>query len=330
MNKQVLDYIKMLSLSDKKTLSQKALKVSEECGELASVILPYDNAAGTTHRFIAKNRILEEAVDTILSAISIPYELGYTHEDIENMMQHKAEKWQGLQAKEAKVDYPLPYEIHITVELGQEIDPNSSEWMEGALEEFNWAQLSLFKQTCKELEVKPIILDLEHDGKFVMKDAMTSSKHIGNNASSLQECDRISRGLINAGFIVVRSKIETVPWHPAAPSEDGDVMPNDCYFEAHVGCIISPEEKGDLTYIAKNCNAHLSRNFFKKLEDGKFVNMVTLRKYEGTYDEFIWDLDRMKDVLTENDIIFDKVITEFAIYDTKVSHDFLWLEKETK
>ena len=60
MNTQLLDYIKKLSLDDKKTLSQKALKVAEESGELAKVVLPFDNAAGTIHRFIEKGRILEE------------------------------------------------------------------------------------------------------------------------------------------------------------------------------------------------------------------------------------------------------------------------------
>jgi hypothetical protein len=50
MNNELLDYIQNLSLRDFKTLSQKALKVSEECGELAKAVLPYDNAYATRHR----------------------------------------------------------------------------------------------------------------------------------------------------------------------------------------------------------------------------------------------------------------------------------------
>ncbi len=80
MSPELFEYIQRLSLADKKTLSQKALKVAEESGELAKVVLPFDNAAGTIHRFIEKGRILEESVDVILTAISIAYELGYTHE----------------------------------------------------------------------------------------------------------------------------------------------------------------------------------------------------------------------------------------------------------
>ena len=40
------DFIKTLSIKDKKTLSQKGLKLVEEVGELARVILPYDSAHG--------------------------------------------------------------------------------------------------------------------------------------------------------------------------------------------------------------------------------------------------------------------------------------------
>ena len=64
------DFIKTLSIKDKKTLSQKGLKLVEEVGELARVILPYDSAHGTNHRFIDREAILEEVVDVYLTNIS--------------------------------------------------------------------------------------------------------------------------------------------------------------------------------------------------------------------------------------------------------------------
>jgi NTP pyrophosphatase (non-canonical NTP hydrolase) len=160
MNIQLLDYIKKLSLDDKKTLSQKALKVAEESGELAKVVLPFDNAAGTIHRFIEKGRILEESVDVILTAISIAYELGYSHEEIEETMRLKAEKWQGIQYKETQVDDMIPFEIHVSVQLKE-------------------GQEERFRNICGLINsatpVKPIILDLENKGQSVMQDVMTSS-----------------------------------------------------------------------------------------------------------------------------------------------------------
>jgi len=111
------NYIKSLSIKDKKTLSQKALKTCEEVGELAKAILPFDSAPGTNHRFIDREKILEEIADVYLSTISIAHSLNYTDEEIGDMIQKKAMKWQEIQSKEENASFPLPFEIHITVDL---------------------------------------------------------------------------------------------------------------------------------------------------------------------------------------------------------------------
>lgn len=311
MQKQLLDYIKKLSLDDKKTLSQKALKVAEESGELAKVVLPFDNAAGTIHRFIEKGRILEESVDVILTAISIAYELGYSHEEIEETMRLKAEKWQGIQYKETQVDDMIPFEIHVTVQLKE-------------------GQEDRFRGICGLINsatpVKPIILDLENKGQSVMRDVMTSSHFFGTNTGAYNECLKIESVLESQGFKVIRKKIETVPWHPAAPVGDAD-MPKDCYFEAHIGCIINEDQKPTLEELAETNNCHLSRNYFKKLDNGMFVNMMTLRWYHSNYENIKFELEKVKSSLSSYGIEYEKVIVEFCLYDTKISHDFLWLEK---
>jgi NTP pyrophosphatase (non-canonical NTP hydrolase) len=323
MKKELQEYIKELSLRDEKTLSQKALKVSEETGELAKVILPFENASGTTHRFVEKERVLEESVDVILTAISIAYDLGFSHDDIEDMMLTKAQKWQKIQTKDAKVEYPIPYEIHITVDLSK------LEYTEhGPYSKFNdETRILWFKDVCERIGVKPIIINLENGGESVMKDVMTSSHTIGDNSSSYIECSRISNELEKNGFTVVRKKIETVPWHPAAPSEVGDLMPKDCYFEAHVGCTIFEHEEAKLSRVVDDLDVHMSKNFFKKKDDGRLVKMITMRKYDGLYDDFIVELDKLKSRLSANNIEFEKVITEFSIYDTMINHDFIWINK---
>jgi hypothetical protein len=50
---------------------------------------------------------------------------------------------------------------------------------------------------------------------------MTSSKHFGDNRSAYDESLRIVNELKDYGYKVVRSKIESVPWHPAAPRYNG-------------------------------------------------------------------------------------------------------------
>lgn len=316
MNKELRDYVKDLSERDKKTITQKALKCAEETGELARKVLPYEDAHGTTHRFVAKESILEEVADVVLTAMSIGYELGFSHEEIDDMMRHKALNWQEVQAKSDRVTYPIPFEIHITINVGENFD--TDQYVEDC------AKISKIRGS----RVKPIVIDLENEGEYVMKDVQTSSHYFGNNAGACIEARAIADAMEAMGYDVVRVKIETVPWHPAAPQTEKDNMPGDCYFESHIGCIITPEEKSKLANIADGNDCHMSRNFFKKMEDGKFVNMITYRKYDGTYDDFIKTVESIKGVLKFHDIHFEKVITEFAIYDTKVSHDFLWLEKK--
>ena len=159
-----------------------------------------------------------------------------------------------------------------------------------------------------------------------MRDVMTSSHFFGTNTGAYNECLKIERVLESNGFKVVRKKIETVPWHPAAPVGDAP-MPKDCYFEAHIGCIITEDQKPRLQELAEINNAHLSRNYFKKLDNGLFVNMMTLRWYDCNYEKVKHDVQRTKLHLTRNGMEYEKVIVEFCLYDTKISHDFLWLEK---
>ena len=312
MTPDILDYIAKLSASDKKTLSQKALKTAEEVGELAKVVLPYDNAASTTHRFVNSERILEEVCDTVLCALSVAYDLGFSTDDISSMMMNKASYWAELQSREQKVTYPLPYEIHVTVGAGE-----------------TGIDIEEFKNVCRQIGVKPLLIDMHNrQGKTVMLDAQTSSVHMGNNRTALKEAMRIKHELYMTGiFDPVRVKIETVPWHPAAPSKThaNPVMPPNCYFEAHFNIIVNEETHSQLQNLLARSKLHLSRNAFKKLNDKDFVIMATLRHYEGTYEEFESARTAWVQALKMEGFEVPKTITEFSVYDTKISHDASWL-----
>jgi NTP pyrophosphatase (non-canonical NTP hydrolase) len=310
--KKTVDYIKTLTKQDKKNLSQKALKVSEEVGELARTILPFESAHGTTHRFVDKEAILEEVIDTMLTSISIAYDIGASDTDIEDMLNRKITKWADLQQREDKMKETVPYEIHITVKN---------------------ADKERFITLCKKLEVKPIILDLQKtDGKTAFEDVMTSSKHFGNNSSAYIEMERIASHLAYNHFNVVRKKIETVPWHPAAPSEthDNPLMPPNCYFETHIGVTVKDNTVPILRNIAKLNDAHLSRNAFKTNPDGSYVLMVTYRRYSGTFESFSKVAAFIRNEIKTNNFKINNVVTEFSVYDTKVSHDKSWLIKNEK
>lgn len=313
MSKDILEIIKRLSKSDKKSLSQKALKVCEESGELAKVILPYDSAPGTSHRFIEKSKILEEVIDTYLSAISIAYSLDFTQDEIDMMLLNKVNKWSSIQ--EDDVVYPLPFEIHVTVK-----GYNNTEFIDR------------FRSDCSDIVVKPIIIDLECSDASIIKDVMTSSKHFGDNRSAYEESIRIVDSLNGLGYGVLRNKIETVPWHPASPKVNIGVIANGCYFESHIGVEILPEEKDSLNAFVKdiseslNGSIKLSQNFFKKSFDGsKFINMLTYRDNSTCVSEFDTDVSLIKNSLIFSGFVFEKVEVEYAIYDTNINHDSKWI-----
>lgn len=320
------EYIRNLSINDKKTLSQKTLKLTEEVGELAKAILPYDSAHGTNHRFVDKEKILEEIVDVYLTNISIAYSLGINEEEFNDMLYLKSKKWNLLQLKEDKATFPLPFEIHVTIEL----------------EDLTDEIINKFRDDCASIEVKPIILDLEINESSSIKDVMTSSKFFGDNRGSYEETDRICKALKSKGYTVVRKKIETVPWHPAAPLEDtGEPIPNNCYFESHIGVVITPNQKEDLNSFVNGLNegctevgrtelggtCKLSQNFFKRSKDGsKYVNMLTYRDRMTTYKTFEEDVESIKRSLVGCGFAFEKVEVEYAIYDSNVTHDALWIQ----
>jgi len=323
------EFIKQLSLSDKKTLSQKALKTCEEVGELAKAILPFDSAHGTNHRFVDREKILEEIADVHLTNISIAYSLNFSDEEIMDMIHQKSLKWSELQAQEEKAQFPLPFEIHITVDGIEMLDPIMCDRIKFDLE--------YFKRVCGDIEVKPIALDLEINGGSI-RDVMTSSKHFGTNRSVYDESQRIVSEIEKCGFKVLRTKIESVPWHPSAPvTSTGKEIPNGCYFESHIGVIITPEEKEDLTdfvevtlkgrnIIELSGKAKLSQNFFKKSKDGgKFVNMLTYRSNMCGRPKFQLEVEAIKQMLIDEGFNFEKVEVEYSIYDTKVTHDSVWI-----
>ncbi len=311
MRKDTLNYIKLLTERDKKTLSQKALKACEEVGELAKVVLPFENAHATNHRFVDRQSILEEVADTYLVVQSIAYELGFSDEDLEEMVKHKSKIWGELQDGEKQYNNKVPYEIHITVSTDD---------------------IESFKQSCKDIDVKPIVLDLQDSkGENVMIDVMTSSTFIGNNRGAYEEMKRISDHLKDvAGFEVIREKIETVPYHPAAPSikQSRLKMPKDCYFESHLGVLCTDKRRKELQRMAEHLHCHLSKNVFKKYDDGTYRIMLTHRNYNTVYEAFKGVVSDIETGLKRAGFDVEKVIVEFSIYDTKVSHDSSWLTKE--
>lgn len=278
------------------------MKLAEECGELAKVILPYDNADGTRHRFVDREALVDGVADVILVALSIAYSLKVHDDKLLSMIQKKAHYWEKLQSIPSHETYP--YEIHITVAQAPSYEQ--------------------FLMDCKEIGVKAVVLDLHTKSNGIIKDVMTSSTMVGTNQSVIEEVDRVTAELEHHGYRVVRQKVETVPWHPHTATEKSD----DNYFEAHVPVTTLEENDEKLYYLIKqHPGCHLSRNALKKHNDGSVIMMVTMRHNDCDHETFVKRVNRLKGSLAEAGYDFgSKDMVEWAIYDNNVEHDTQWVE----
>jgi hypothetical protein len=201
------------------------------------------------------------------------------------------------------------YEVHVTVNLlplGKDV----------------------FVQTCKSLGVKSIILDLEHaPHQVAQQDVMTSSKHFGDDQSVFLHMNTLVDTLEHVGFIILRKKIESEPSHHLAPQNLHDVMPDGHYFESHVTFCIQERQRHHLKIIAERNHAHISRNPFKKHEQGLII-MMTLRDYHVPFCLFQVSIDALlQDTQQEGFIPCKKLEVEFAVYDSQMNHDYAWIHQ---
>lgn len=304
MNKKDLhDFIKELSIKDKKTLLQKALKTAEECGELAKAVLPYEEAPQSLHKFSDQKKILEECADVILCALSVAYNLGADKKQINDMLWKKCEYWGSLQSRENKTKRDLPFEIHLTVD--------------------NKTNFNQFKKICTYLNIKAIQLDLITKDKNILDEMMTSSKFFGTNSSAYEELNRIKNALEENGIVVIREKIETVFWHPSAPSklEGNKKMHKNGYFEAHFEYEVSNKNLKQLLLISRKNKMVVSKNINKKN-----IYMLTLRSYNSVLEDFQKEVQLIEQELIKKGFIpLEKVLIEFSLYDTNISHDKQWI-----
>jgi NTP pyrophosphatase (non-canonical NTP hydrolase) len=301
MQNDVLELVKQLSQKDTKTLSQKALKLASECGELASKALAYDNLDGDRHRFISKEAILDEVADTMLVALSIAYSLGYTDSDISSMMKDKAIHWSHLKEQDIS-DGNYPFEIHFTV-LAK--------------------HLGGFIKNCEKWgDMKPIVLDLYNQDSGIGTQVTTSTVIFGTLVQAISKMNFLSMKLRNNGYEVIREKIETVPWHPAIGSMNGK------YFESHIPIFL---ESKDVLENLRNTNIndlHISKNVLKPDLDGISKIFATIRSEKGSSlikHQLVLNMKLAS--LELYGFKMGKTITEYAILDSNEELDARWLGK---
>lgn len=190
----------------------------------------------------------------------------------------------------------MEYEVHITIECDD---------------------ISRFKNDCKYLGIKPIIIETENDSEYLTQ-VMTSSKHRGEEYQSTLKT--LSTNLNELGFKVKRMKVEKLP----EKLKDADFI----YYETHLRLRLKNDfDRNILLNLCKRLNFHLSRNLLKKTEE-YYYQMITYRNSDISLPEFKDIITEAKNELEYLGLEYDKVEIEECIFDTNVSIDNKWINKK--
>ena len=77
----------------------------------------------------------------------------------------------------------------------------------------------------------------------------------------------------------------------------------------------------------KKHGLHLSKNVFKKFDDGSHVHMATHRSYSLGKEDFELVVDTITKEMFSMGLTLEKMPKiEFAIYDSNFAHDDEWLK----
>jgi hypothetical protein len=234
------------------------------------------------------------------------------------MLWEKAKKWSELQHREGNTKFPIPYEIHITVNKNSDFEK--------------------FKLACEKLGVKALAIDLySKSGEIILDEVMTSCKFIGDNQTAYKKLCDTTNGLIAHGFHIIRQKIETVPWHPAAPSANNSIRDmRNKYFESHIELMCSEKNLAEIQKFFEEGkeDLHISINTAKPAEtDGTRPVLVTYRDYNGVYEAFREHTKTLYDLLSMRASLYgwhsvQKPVIEFSLYDTNITHDDSWIKEK--
>ena len=191
----------------------------------------------------------------------------------------------------------IPYEIHITAGHGP------------------WDQ---FFDAVKSAGAKAVIIH-NYIGPYppvVCVDRLVSAKVAGTDRVAYDEMNRIQSALLGAGVDILRSKIETAPWHPQAERAGPDQ-----YFECHLEVdAVTPDGVAALFQAAKVAGVSLSANPNKGL-----TYMATYRRYNTSRRSFECDLALIASTLTVSGFPPKRQIVEFTLFDSNVGHDARWM-----
>ncbi|GHG79432.1 hypothetical protein [Streptomyces griseocarneus] len=143
--------------------------------------------------------------------------------------------------------------------------------------------------------------------------------------------EEAAHGLREAGFGVVRTKIESTPWAEGVPGTDEEavVLGGRYYFEHHLKLLLAPgADTVALADVVSRHAAHLSRNARRVRADGRAERFVTQRcRLVGDRTARA----RLEGLVAALQARGDEIVSverEFVVHDSDESLDAGWIDEE--
>lgn len=164
-----------------------------------------------------------------------------------------------------------------------------------------------FELACDIAKTKGLCIENFHlKSNSYQTEWITCSKYQHQSeADFFSVLDSVSDVFLSHGFLILRQKIETVPWN-VLPAENG-------YFETHIDVDVESMD------FLKHSGFMLSRNV------GSDKSILTFRRHMNDYQKYLLELNSKVEELS-NKIHVKKQITEYACYDSNVLLDKEWID----
>jgi hypothetical protein len=190
-----------------------------------------------------------------------------------------------------------------------------------------------FRALCEQIGVKCVLIELAA-GRSPSQ-PMTAKYHRGDLTTVLAEVQGHYEKLIQAGFGVVRVKLEAVANNKGVPLSDEEAAAKafeGAYFEFHAKLRLDKEGSLDsLRALCAEHGAHLSHND-RKVDSEKATRdrFVTLRVRRCGRDRAYTIFETLLTALKDNGYNIVGTKRELTLYDSHARLDAGWLEPESR
>ncbi|MFF1957732.1 hypothetical protein ACFVWX_12175 [Streptomyces sp. NPDC058220] len=162
---------------------------------------------------------------------------------------------------------------------------------------------------------------------------MLTLRGTGTLDGQRRAAEQCAERLAEAGFAVVRTKIEAAPWNEGVPQTDAEAatLPAHCHFEHHIKLRLPiPYDAKRLATVAEQHTAHVSRNARRVLSGGVQERFVTQRARGVGRPAARARLDALLDGLDAAGFQPVDIEEEFVLHDDHPAMDIGWIEESVE